>query len=353
LQYKTEYIAALCKEITNDKRIQFEELSTLYFGGGTPSLLNTYDLDFIFNSLAKRFRFHSDCEITIEANPEHIEKNLVSNWKELGFNRLSLGIQSFNESDLHFLGRNHSVDQGINSLRICQEAGIENITIDLIYGLPDNSKQKFEKQIEIANEFQIPHISAYLLSIEENTMFHKEWKKGKMQFLDDDSASDFILSVINTLESFGYEQYEISNFCKDQKVSKHNSNYWSTDVYGGVGAGAHSFDGKRRYWNSSKIFDYINKINSNQIHYEFEELNEVQKYNEFVMTSLRTRKGINLTVMKEKFANRFNSHTSEVIGRLLESAVIDVHENFLIIPTQKIPVTDFIIEEFILDSDES
>ncbi len=296
-------ITALTKEILLPNNfIADTNIETIYIGGGTPSLLSVEELQFIFNSIQQKFAVVSDAEITLEANPDDINKTILAQWKSVGINRLSVGLQSFNEAELKWMNRAHNATQSVQCLNDIEAAGFTNYSVDLIYGSPLQSNDDLIKNFNIIAQRNIPHISCYALTVENGTTLNKLIKENKSPSINNDKQAEQFQLLLEMMEANGYEQYEISNFSKPGFRSKHNSSYWQGKPYLGFGPSAHSFDGlNKRRWNVSNNSLYIQSIEKNIIPYEEEILTDEDCVNEYVMTSLRTVEGINLQIVKQKF----------------------------------------------------
>jgi len=294
-------IAALLKEIDIQRNyLGNETIETIYFGGGTPSLLTISELKSILDHLKNSFAISPNTEITLEANPDDISEQIVEGWNQSGINRLSLGIQSFFEEDLKWMNRAHNAEQAKSSLQLATRY-FNNITIDLIYGTPLLTDEKWKQNVEQVLSFDIPHISNYALTIEPKTPLQKMIREGKAENISPDKQSEQFLLLMQWLEEAGYEHYEISNFAKPGFRSKHNSSYWQGKKYLGIGPSAHSFDGESRQWNIANNNIYINSLKTNILSFEKEVLTEKQKMNEYIMTSLRTKEGLDLSALERNF----------------------------------------------------
>jgi oxygen-independent coproporphyrinogen III oxidase len=295
LKLKDEMISAICKEIELRKNfLKDKALDSVYFGGGTPSLLEWQDLERIFEKIASVYTIKHDAEITLEANPDDINLQTLGHYRKAGINRLSLGIQSFFDEDLKWMNRAHSAFEAHNSILLAQDAGYDNITIDLIYGSPTTTDDMWLTNIEKTLKLDIPHISAYCLTVEENTALHHFIAKKKITPPEPEKAVSQFDVLIHILQKSGFLHYEISNFGKSGYEAVHNSNYWKGHQYIGIGPSAHSYDGNTRSWNISHNKKYIDALASDDFNPETEYLSLAMKYNEYVMTSLRTMWGINL-----------------------------------------------------------
>jgi oxygen-independent coproporphyrinogen III oxidase len=269
-----------------------ERLDSIYFGGGTPSLLSAEQIALLINKAVEIWPLVDGAEITLEANPDDVSENKVRGWQEAGINRISLGVQSFFQADLLWMNRSHTSAQAFSALEILRSCGIENITIDLIYGLPNQESLLWKKNLKHFLGLGIPHLSAYSLTIEEKTVFGHQLKAGSFLQAEDESVERDYIYLCETLENHGYGHYEISNFSLPGKEAKHNSAYWGGQSYLGIGPSAHSFYQDRRWWNLSNNIMYISKIRKNEPWWEGEILTSTQRRNERLITSLRTSKGI-------------------------------------------------------------
>jgi oxygen-independent coproporphyrinogen-3 oxidase len=295
LAYKNDFVRALLNEIPLQKDYLLgERIETIYFGGGTPSLLDIADLNLIMDSLLSHFPVDSEAEITLEANPDDINQLMLRSWKDSGINRLSIGVQSFVDEDLRWMNRAHDASQAELSLDQTFQAGFSNISIDLIYGSPTTSDVNWKKNVDRAIGMGVPHLSCYALTVEPNTPLNKMIRLHKKEAIDtQDQARQFLLLMEWTAHA-NYEHYEISNFSLPGKRSRHNSAYWLGKKYLGLGPSAHSFNGMSRQWNVSNNQFYIRSLAANQLPFEMESLTSIQRLNEMIMTSVRTSEGISL-----------------------------------------------------------
>lgn len=323
LKKKTELIQALLKEIVLRKDFFSEEtISTIYFGGGTPSLLTTAELNLVFECLYNNFHIDSSAEITLEANPDDLTDDKINGLRNSPVNRLSIGVQSFRDEDLRFMNRAHSREQALESIKQAQDKGFENITIDLIYGIPGLLAQQWVDNLNIAFRLGIPHLSCYALTIEENTALYHQIKQRKIEPISDEQiASQFEILMSETKKN-GYEQYEISNFCKSSNYSKHNSSYWNKDAYLGLGPSAHSYRGAKRMWNVSNNTKYINSLIEDKLPFEMEVLSLTDSFNEYVMTSLRTKWGCNISYIQKEFSSTLAHHFKKEINKHLTKGFV-------------------------------
>ena len=294
LRYKKELVDAIIKEIDLQKDfLQGESIKTIYFGGGTPSLLSIGEGAALLDKIRQVYFVEQGAEITLEANPDDFtKKNLVA-WKSMGINRLSIGIQSFFEEDLAWMNRAHSAKEAIDNLQLAKNE-FDNISIDLIYGSPLLTDEQWEKNVATALSYQVQHLSCYALTVEEKTPLHKQILSQKKQDIDADKQARQFLLLMKWLRQAGYEHYEVSNFAKRGFKSRHNSSYWQGKKYLGLGPSAHSYDGIVRKWNVANNTKYINAIEKGIVENETEVLTEIQKLNEYIMISLRTMEGMDL-----------------------------------------------------------
>lgn len=322
LKSKGDLVSAIRKEIIIQKNyLKEKSLTSIYFGGGTPSLLTDEELGQIFDTLNEVFTWTAQTEITLEANPDDITIEKLNSFKKWGINRLSIGIQSFFNEDLIWMNRAHNAQEAQTCIKLAQDVGFDNITIDLIYGSPTTSHEMWAENIKTALSLDIPHISSYCLTVEEGTALHHHVKKGKKMSPDSDVASRQFTTLIENLTASGYEHYEISNFAKPEKYAIHNTNYWKGAQYLGIGPSAHSFDGRSRSWNISNNQKYMQSLLENIIPSEREELSPSTRYNEYIMTGLRTMWGVKL--------NEINGFGSEFVPYFLEGIQDEIKKGFV------------------------
>lgn len=271
-----------------------ELIETIYFGGGTPSLLSKNELNRILTAIYSNYNVVDEVECTLESNPDDITLAIANGWIDEGINRLSIGLQSFKQSDLEWMNRAHNQQESLESVLIAKRAGFTNITVDLMYGLPDLSLEEWDKHIEIVLELGIQHISAYCLTVEPQTVLSKWVKNNKISTANEDQQSEQFLHLIKKLEAADFKQYEISNFGLNGNESKHNSNYWKGHIYLGIGPSAHSFNGLQRDWNVSNNQAYMKALEQKEVCFETEILSSENRYNELILTGLRTAYGVDL-----------------------------------------------------------
>jgi oxygen-independent coproporphyrinogen-3 oxidase len=299
-QNEGEVVQAMAKEIFLQKDYLTDPaIETIYFGGGTPSLLRLKHLELLLHTLHKNFRITADAEITLEANPDDLSTNTLAAFRSLGINRLSLGVQTFHDPFLKYLNRTHSADTSIRAFRLAREQGFTNINLDLIFAMPGQTLDMLEDDVRKLLWLNPEHISAYTLTIEERTVFGWRHKKGLLQPVPDDYAAEAFLLVDDFLTSAGYRHYEISNYARTGFVSKHNSSYWKQTPYLGIGPGAHSFNGLSRQANVANNYLYVKQISQGIVPATVEKLSDKDRINEYILTSLRTDAGLDLTYLKE------------------------------------------------------
>jgi len=335
LQLKNDFLQALLKE-TGDRKdyLRGENIETIYFGGGSPSLLTPAEIENVLNAIHNNFSIAHNPEITLEANPDDINQEKAMAWRKLGINRLSIGIQSFYDEDLRWMNRAHSAEQSLHSIDAVCSAGFSNLTIDLIYGTPTLTDEKWQANVERATQYGIPHISCYALTVEPKTALENKIRTGKMSDVNiDDQARQFLL-LIDWLEEKGYEHYEISNFARPGMRSRHNTSYWQQKKYLGLGPSAHSFDGMSRQWNISNNSLYISSIKNSLPIFEVEQLQPIHKLNEYIMTSLRTAEGLSLDFVSTQFGSNTMDQLQENSFRHQENGSI-IHEKNMIKLTRK------------------
>ena len=309
LKMKSSFVAALLKEIDLRKSVfENQTIESIYLGGGTPSLLNASELELIFQKLASSFSISSEAEITLEANPDDLNYDKIQELKSTPVNRLSIGIQSFRDADLKFMNRAHTSAEALSSIKLCKEAGFNNLTIDLIYGTPGMDENAWLENLHTAFELNIPHISSYALTVEEKTALHYQILNNKTPDVDEQQSALQFEILMTEMVKHGYEQYEISNFCKPNSYSRHNSSYWKKDNYLGLGPSAHSFLGNKRLWNVSNNTKYIKSLQEGKLPLEEECLSVQDRYNEYIMTSLRTKWGCSLQVIESDFSLEFANY---------------------------------------------
>ena len=317
---KNDFLHALLKEAEMRKDYaNGEKINTVYFGGGTPSLLRPEELNAIMQKIFRVFDVAKDAEITFEVNPDDISFAQLLDWKMAGVNRLSIGIQSFFKEDLEWMNRAHDEKQAMDAIVLSKSAGIDNISIDLIYGTPTLSDARCMQNLQTATELGIPHLSCYALTVEPRTALDSLIRNKKLTAVNNEDQARQFLLMTDYLATAGYEHYEISNFALPGKRSRHNSSYWSGEKYIGLGPSAHSFNGSTRKWNVSNNALYISALNRNQVPFEEENLTASQRFNEYVMTSLRTMEGTDINHALQMFGSNpaamLTSHSTKFIEK--------------------------------------
>ena len=324
-------VSAICREIEirKDYIDSSEPLKTVYFGGGTPSLLDKNHIDRIFQTIREHFILDINAEITLEANPDDLTRDKLAELSATPINRLSIGIQSFFDDELQFMNRAHSSKEAVESIHNAKAAGFDNMSIDLIYGIPNSELSKWAKNLEMAFSLPIKHISCYGLTLEPKTKLNKMVSLGQVAIPSDDNFLEQFGYLMEAAISNGFEHYEISNFAKPGFRSNHNSRYWSDVHYMGVGPSAHSYNGISRQWNVSSNSLYMDFITAGEIPFKLEHLSNVDKYNEYVMTRLRTLEGVDLDDLGKRFGARLQEHFSKLItSHIVEGSVLSVNNRF-------------------------
>jgi oxygen-independent coproporphyrinogen-3 oxidase len=328
-----------------------ETISTIYFGGGTPSAFSISELGHILNEIKRLFKVEESCELTIELNPDDIDTAYTAGLKELNFNRISLGIQSWRDSDLKMLNRRHDSVRAGQALKEIFDAGFENVSVDLIYGIPGMSAQEWALNLDQTFSYDIKHLSAYHLTLEPGTVFGKMLEKGLIAEVDEDESNLLFNILIEKAESAGFIHYEISNFAKPGYLSIHNSNYWKQINYLGLGPSAHSFNGYSRQWNVRDVKGYIKSLNSGKSFFEKEELDTKTRFNEYIMTSLRTMWGIDLEYIERTFEKEGYDYVINLAGKFKDYGMMIQNKNNLILTNQGKMISDNIISEFMMEVD--
>jgi len=343
------FIEALLKEISLRKEyLENETISTIYFGGGTPSLLPVKDIEKILDHIKRCFNTEENCEMAIELNPEDVTRSYVSDLKKLGFNRLSVGIQSWRDSDLKMLNRRHDSARAAGALNDIFGAGIENVSIDLIYGIPGMSLEEWASNLDISFSFDIKHLSAYHLTFEKGTVFGKMLEKGLIEEIDEEMSVQLFNLLVEKAGTAGFVQYEISNFGKPGYFSIHNSNYWKQVKYLGAGPSSHSYNGYSRQWNTRDIKTYIKAIKKGDSFFEREELDTRIRFNEYIMTSLRTMWGIDLEYIEKAFEKEGYDYVINISEKFRKYGLIRQEKNTLVLTNQGKMISDNIISEFMM-----
>ena len=345
---------AICAEIILKKnRIAGQQVGSIYFGGGTPSVLPTSYLAKILNTLTQHFSIAADAEITIETNPDDLDTKKIAELRQLPINRFSIGTQSFFDEDLIWMNRAHNTIEAESCIKRSQDAGFENLSIDLIYGYPLLTNEKFLKNISKAIELQIPHLSAYSLTVEPKTALASFIKRGLQVPLNEEQSAEQFQILIEKLGIAGFEHYEISNFSLPGKYAVHNTNYWRGVPYLGIGPSAHGFDGANRYLNVANNAAYLQKLTAGKLAETIEELSQLDRFNEYIMTSLRTMWGTDLEKVKQTFGKTFLEETLYNIKPFLErNWLIQQNNKLTLTPGGKLFADHIASELFLIEDHE-
>ena len=349
LSQKVRLLEGLRIELENRaSELASEEINTIYLGGGTPSVLLIDELKDILHTIRLNYRVSPEAEITMEANPDDLSQAILSAIREIGFNRLSMGVQSFSESDLKLMNRRHGVMQALQSVKWAKKAGFSNISIDLIYGLPNQSLEEWERNVRIAVELDVQHISAYNLTYHEGTVFYDQLKKGILKELPDELSLQQFEMLIRILKDAGFEHYEISNFCKPGLYSQHNSSYWKSKKYLGIGPSAHSFDLITRRWNVSSVAGYLDGVENNKPYSETEILTEQDRYNDYIITGLRTIWGISEELIQTEFSYPYLVHFQKIRDKYLHSGHVFETSGKICLSPEGLFISDQIMADFMV-----
>jgi oxygen-independent coproporphyrinogen-3 oxidase len=335
LKRKEELLNALKSEIVLRKEeFKGETIETIYFGGGTPSILNSNELNSLFETIFSNYSVIESPEITLEANPDDLSLSKLKELATLPINRLSIGIQSFFDDDLKFMNRAHSAEESKESLKNAL-AYFDNITIDLIYGVQNMSHKKWLKNLQLAFDFGVPHISSYALTVEKRTALYDFIKKGKVPDVSEQQALEQFNMLVSETEKHGFVQYEISNFGKPEYFSKHNTSYWLGEKYIGFGPSAHSFNGKIRSWNIANNSKYIKSITNNILPLEFEELSMNNRFNEYIMTGIRTIWGVDLNKIETNFSQEYLNELIQNSEQFIKEDLLKITSENKLVTTKK------------------
>lgn len=334
---KSAVLDAILKELELRKEyLSANELvQSIYFGGGSPSLLTSDELEKLIGAIKQNFNLSSDIELTLEANPDDLSKEKLLALKVAGINRLSVGVQSFHQKDLEFMNRAHNSEQAITCIKRAQDIGFENISLDLIFGSPTTSLNMWEENLETFFSLNVPHLSAYSLTVETGTKLEHDIRKKRTTPLNDDKGFEQYEFLQKSLKSNCFEQYEVSNYCKNNKIAKHNTAYWFGKNYLGVGPSAHSYNGCSRQWNVSNNSKYVNALKNKLPFFEQEHLSEQNRYNEYLITRLRTKWGVLFNEIESNFPKGIRDHFYSEKGKIPKHLIIEnktslrIHPNVL------------------------
>ena len=349
LNDKSLMIRALMEELKLRKKFLFDEtVETIYFGGGTPSLLTINEINLILELILKEFKVSASPEITLEANPDDLTKVYASELCKAGINRLSIGVQSWDEQDLLTLKRKHTSRQAEEAIENVLDAGIINLNVDLIYGLPGMNYDKWKRNLIHTFSYNITHLSAYHLSYEEGTVLDHLRKKKKIIPVEDEESEEQFFTLLEEAEIHGFKQYEIANFSKSGYESRHNSSYWNGIKYLGIGPSAHSFTGKKRSWNISNNKKYVEGILTGKNITEFENLSAYDEFNEYLMTGLRICKGIDLNYLLVNFGSEVSRNFEESIKKYIEEGLAEDHLGRIRLTKKGMFLSDRIISDMMI-----
>jgi oxygen-independent coproporphyrinogen-3 oxidase len=329
--------------------LEGERVETIYFGGGTPSLLGVPDIRRIMSELAKHFDISDTPEVTLEANPDDLNKKYLDDLISSGVNRLSIGVQSWNDVRLKYLGRRHTAEQSAAALEEAARAGFDNISADLIYGIPGMTLSDLRHDLEMTFSYPVKHLSAYHLTIEEGTRFGKMKKEGRLVETDEETSASMFSLLGNECRAQGFIHYEISNFAKEGFISRHNSSYWRQIPYLGLGPSAHSFDRRSRQWNVSNLKKYIKSVEEGAVMSEREELDRITVFNEYILTSLRTIWGIDLEHVEQQFDKELRDYIVNLSDKYIRYGLMQRNKNTLVLTDQGKMISDNIIGELLME----
>lgn len=347
LKSKEKLLVALEKEIELRKSfLPPNPIETIYFGGGTPSILSRKELQSILQKTHENFQVNKNAEITIEVNPDDLNPDLLKHYHEIGINRLSIGIQSFDNQQLTWMNRSHNARQAESAISMAIQAGFENISIDFIFNLPNQSLTQIESEIKKGMELGAKHISIYGLTVEEKTVLSKRQKNGSF-VIDHDQGSDLFEGIMNLMNQNTWLHYEISNYALEERfISRHNSAYWEQVPYLGIGPSAHSFDGELRWFNHANNPGYINKISGGEPAGEWESLEEYQRFNEKILLGLRTSKGISIEEIQNRFAKKYVNHLLQVLDSIKDEQWLEQKNQRLVLTNKGKLLADYITSQF-------
>lgn len=348
LDLRKKYINAVCREMELRKNYIREPFSTIYLGGGTPSLLDEAELTKLFLYINNVYDVDRNAEITMECNPDDITPEFTNMLSRLPINRVSMGAQTFADSRLRLLHRRHNSDEVKHAVKLLREAGIKNISIDLMFGFPDESLSQWKEDISAALALNVEHISAYSLMYEEDTPLWKMLDTGKVKEIDEELSLTMFKELVCQLTDAGYEHYEISNFARPGYRSRHNSSYWHQVPYIGLGAAAHSFDLNSRQWNVADLKLYIEEINNGIIPMEREELDNDTTFNDIITTALRTSDGIDLNTMETRLGKRYRNTLISAAGKHLEQGLLEIRHDRLRLTAEGIFISDMVMSDLMI-----
>jgi oxygen-independent coproporphyrinogen-3 oxidase len=354
--YKTTTISRISDLVTAVKKelslrvdyLDKRKINTIYFGGGTPSLLSAMQFRFLLNHCEQLFEVSDNAEITIEANPDDLDIKYLKKIREAGVNRLSIGIQTFSGSGLELMNRRHTPQQAIDAVKAAQAIGFDNISVDLIYGIPGMTNEQWQKNLDHVFEMNIQHLSAYHLTYHQGTELWNRLKKGSINEIDETRSVEQFEMLINAAREHGFIQYEISNFCMPGYYSKHNTSYWQQTEYIGLGPSAHSYNVTSRQWNVANLDEYLKSIDRDSIPCETEKLSVNDQFNDYVITSLRTMWGIDLSYVEKEFGEKYLQHLQKTSDKYLRNQQLQIDNNHLKIKHDGIFISDTIMSDLLI-----
>ena len=346
-------VDAILKEIGLRKDyLNHQTIESIYFGGGTPSVLSEAQISDLLNEMSKFFRFEEKVEVTLEANPDDLSKDYLETLKRTGINRLSIGVQSFFEEDLIWMNRSHDANQAQNCIIDAQNIGFEDISVDLIFGCPDTNMVKWKQNLEKITSLDVPHVSCYGITVEERTALHLMIQKGKTTAPNESMYLEQFNFTDDYLTSHGFEHYEISNYAKEEKYAVHNTNYWRQKQYLGLGPSAHSFDGQSRQWNVNHNLKYLKALSADELIYEVETLTRVDVFNEYLMTGLRTQWGCDLKHLEFISKEYFDAFLKE-LEPLLDEGIINELDSKIYLSKNALGISDNVIAQLFIVNEGS
>lgn len=346
---KQKFITSLKEEAKLRKNyLQKERVETIYFGGGTPSVLNPEELEDILNHIAEYYEINPQAETTFEANPDDLTHEYLKAIKSAGINRLSIGIQAFQDVHLKKMNRRHNAKEAESVIKNAEEAGFNNISADLIYGLPDLTEEHWKESLERVFNLPVQHLSAYHLTYHEGTAFYTWLKKGTLKELTENESVKQFNILLEAVKHAGFEQYEISNFARDGKYSKHNTAYWQGEKYLGLGPSAHSYDQNTRRWNVSHAESYIHGLQTGSEYFEEENLGDKEHFNEYILTRIRTKWGVSLSFVNQKFGEKYHKHLLQELKKYQKGGFVRLKEDTVTLTREGLFVSDEIMSDLMI-----
>ncbi|RZT97594.1 oxygen-independent coproporphyrinogen-3 oxidase [Ancylomarina subtilis] len=347
LQAKERMLVCLKKELNDRKNyLSGSQIDSIYFGGGTPSVYSPEEIQSLILEVGKHFIINKNAEITLEANPDDLTHDYLKDLKETSVNRLSVGIQSFHDEDLILMNRRHTGQQAYDAIKRAQTYGFDNISVDQIYGVPGLSLKKWEENLEKVFELNIQHISSYHLMYDPNTVFTHKLKKGIIKELNEDISLAQYKHLISEAKKHGFLHYEISNFSQVGLESKHNSSYWQQKMYLGLGPSAHSYNLDRREWNISDNLKYMKAVEEGGVYSEYEELSFNDRFNDYVLTSLRTMWGLDLDLVKREFGESYYQYCQEKANKFIQSEDVRIEKEHIILTDKGVFISNDVMSDF-------